>query len=57
MSVWAASGPFVYPLDDLREHDIENDQCWCRPFYDDNILVHNSMDNRELYERGERKAS
>lgn len=51
-AAWAADGPFVYPLDDLRDHDVENPECWCQPFYDDGILVHQSMDRREEYEQG-----
>lgn len=47
---WRADGPFVYPLNDLREHDVENPKCWCQPFYEDHILVHNSLDQRELNE-------
>lgn len=45
----------VVPLNDLKEHALSV-ECWCRPKVDDddNIVVHNSMDGRELYERGER---
>jgi hypothetical protein len=32
-------------------------RCWCRPEDDDGVIVHNSMDGREKYETGERKAS
>lgn len=46
----------VVPLDDLREH-ITDVSCWCRPLEDEGVVVHNSMDRREFYERGERKAS
>ena len=42
----------VYPLDDLREHDPDNMECWCKPRFDDGVLVHNSRDKREEYERG-----
>ena len=45
----------VYPLDDLREHILKG-KCWCHPFDDDGVTVHNSMDRREEFERG-RKAS
>ena len=31
--------------------------CCCRPSEDDGVIVHNSLDLRELYERGERKLS
>lgn len=43
----------VIPINDLREHD-EHGACWCRPtiYHDDAIVVHNSMDRREEYERG-----
>ena len=49
---WKVDGLSVYPLNDLREHDIESPDCWCNPFYEDDILVHNSMDEREQYEQG-----
>lgn len=50
-----ADQPHVYPLDDWRPHFID-EPCWCSPFDDEGITVHNSMDGRERYERG-RKAS
>jgi len=40
------------PIDDLRPHD-ETEACWCAPFADREVIVHNSMDLREKYERGE----
>jgi hypothetical protein len=44
--------PFhVYPLNDLREH-VLTEQCWCKPVYDEGIIIHNSMDLREEYEKG-----
>ena len=48
----------VYPIKDLREHDTENGiNCWCKPVLDEDyeVIVHNSMDEREKYETGERK--
>jgi hypothetical protein len=45
----------VMPLDDLREHQLTL-ECWCRPVLDE-VVIHNSMDGREEYERGERKRS
>ena len=54
-------GRHVHPIDDLRPHilpDSDDDgPCWCQPEDDDGITIHNSMDRRELYERGERKPS
>jgi len=41
----------VIPNNDLREHT-EKENCWCVPFWDEHVLVHNSMDRREEYERG-----
>jgi hypothetical protein len=41
----------VIPLDDLKPHVYTID-CWCKPYLDDAIIVHNSMDRREEYERG-----
>lgn len=46
------SFPHVVPYQDLKEHDVD-DICWCRPYEDDGVIVHNSMDKRERYERGE----
>lgn len=42
----------VIPLDDLRHH-VESAACWCRPYDDEGVWVHNSMDRREFIERGE----
>ena len=49
----------VVPINDLREHSTDSENpCWCRPeTTEDGIIVHNSMDQRELYETGERKMS
>jgi len=47
----------IYPLEDLREHDLEI-HCWCIPRMDDGgIILHNSMDQREKYETGELKVN
>ena len=43
--------PHVWPVGDLREHAISMD-CWCRPVDDEGVIVHNSMDGREQFERG-----
>ncbi len=53
--VWKVDGNQVYPVDDLREHAVTD--CWCGPVDDDGIVVHNSLDGREMYERGVRKMS
>lgn len=51
----------VWPINDLREHRLEEDGvCWCNPIEDEeepNVIVHNSMDGREDYENGKRKLS
>jgi hypothetical protein len=52
---WLVKGDQVYPIGDLRQHMPVN--CWCRPNEDGGVIVHNSLDLRELYERGERKFS
>ena len=42
----------VIPMHDLREHRVE-ESCWCRPQRDPEdpeVLVHNSLDRREMYE-------
>ena len=46
----------VVPLNDLREH-AEEATCWCNPRIDEelNLVTHNSADNREAFETGERK--
>ena len=43
----------VLPVGDFKEH-VESENCWCRPSRDGEVIVHNSMDGRELIERGER---
>jgi hypothetical protein len=47
----------VVPVGDLREHILDQDTCWCHPTIveDELLIVHHSMDQREAYERGERK--
>lgn len=47
----------VYPVNDLREHVVEGPHCWCQPQWDEehDILIHNSLDQREKYESGELK--
>lgn len=45
----------IYPVDDLKEHEVEGDRCWCNPTEDGSTLVHKSMDGREDYETGKRK--
>ena len=46
----------IVPVEDVREHECEP-TCWCRPEWDaeGRLYVHNAMDDREAYERGERK--
>lgn len=42
----------VYPLNDLREHELEGVDCWCNPrIEDDWVVVHNAMDQRERCEQ------
>lgn len=52
---WRVDANHVYPVNDFREHSITN--CWCQPIDDEGVIVHNSLDGREQFERGERKAS
>lgn len=47
----------VWPRDDLRAHDLVGMGCWCKPSDDGDLIIHNSADGRELFERGERKPS
>ncbi len=51
-----ADPPEVVPRNDLREH-VFGRKCWCKPFEEDGVIVHNSADGRERFERLERKAS
>lgn len=46
---WQVEEMHVVPLDDLREHVLTPD-CWCRPRDDDGVVIHNSLDGRELLE-------
>lgn len=42
----------VYPVGDLREHEIWAG-CWCGPELNmDDVFVHKAMDGRESYEQG-----
>lgn len=45
---------YIIPINDLKDHEGENDQCWCIPWWDENILVHEAMDKRQEFERGRR---
>lgn len=50
----------VYPIGDSREHQCNRMECWCRPILNEDagyVVVHNSADGRELFERGQRKSS
>jgi hypothetical protein len=47
-------GNQVVPMNDLRQHELDA-SCWCHPEWDGEVLVHNAMDKRELYERDELK--
>jgi hypothetical protein len=51
---WQRVRQHVYPLGDLREH-YASLECWCVPVEDDGVVVHNALDGREAYERGERR--
>jgi hypothetical protein len=47
----------VIPFNDAHEHE-GSLGCWCHPVTDeDGIVIHNSADNREAFESGERKVS
>jgi hypothetical protein len=45
----------VIPQRDLKPHT-ENAGCWCQPFDDEGIWVHNSLDQREAIEQGRARA-
>ena len=45
----------VTPVDDLRPHEVCC-RCWCRPVRDagtNEVVLHQALDQRERYERGE----
>ena len=47
----------IIPNEDTFEHELDI-CCWCQPVVDDedlSVVVHNSHDQRELYETGKRK--
>lgn len=48
----------VVPVEDMYEHELMP-TCWCNPSIDsdDYLAIHNSADQREAFERGERKPS
>lgn len=52
---WKVEGNHIYPIGDLREH-VPVD-CWCRPTDDEGVIVHHTLDRRELYEQGLLKLS
>lgn len=56
MWIGLSNPPEVKPLDDLRPHD-DGPGCWCAPTEVEGVIVHNALDQRELYERGELKPS
>ena len=39
----------VTPIHDNREH-LDSTACWCSPFRDGSIVIHNSADGREFSE-------
>lgn len=49
------NGTHVLPLEDCGQHALVD--CPCRPREDDGVIIHNSFDGREAFERGERKPS
>ncbi|RTL03548.1 hypothetical protein EKK58_12835 [Candidatus Dependentiae bacterium] len=48
----------IIPIGDIHQHE-ENSKCWCNPSIETeinkDIITHNSLDKRELYETGQRK--
>lgn len=54
----------IYPLNDIRRHQIEGADCWCQPRvewsdpttgerYPEALVIHNSADGREAVEQAE----
>jgi hypothetical protein len=55
---WESDKCHIVPIDDLKPHSTDSDKpCWCHPTDWIDVLVHNSMDRRELYEMGILKLS
>lgn len=54
---WLATAQYVVPIEDLKYHDAGKKSCWCHPILNNGLLIHNSMDKREEYERKKRKSS
>jgi len=52
---WKVFGNHICPVNDLREH-LPRD-CWCHPDEDDGLIIHRSLDGRELYEDGLKEPS
>ena len=44
----------VTPEEDTREHDL-SPKCWCKPWLDDEVFVHQSADRREFDEPDARR--
>ena len=48
----------VYPVNDVREHDLESTMCECNPRIDwsgaEALVIHNAWDCREIHEELER---
>ena len=48
----------VIPENDMKNHKLVGLTCWCSPVEvddEDGVILHNSMDQRELYSLGERE--
>jgi len=54
----------VYPINDLRSHEVEGTECWCRPYVEwqdpetgeihpEGLTIHHSADCREAVEEAE----
>jgi hypothetical protein len=55
---WANGYAHVFPLGDLKPHDLDSTECWCKPTVcEDGLVIHNSMDRREEHEKGVRRLS
>jgi len=42
----------IYPVEDMKPHVLDGDTCWCCPCVEDDLVIHNAMDERETYEQG-----
>jgi len=45
----------IYPLNDIREHELEGTSCWCgvEVDWENELVIHAAADHREIVEQAE----